>query len=60
MVFFHRSQTHETLKAMTTIIMRTPHDTHGRLFSAPFQGGPILGNLPISPVFRKAPTGTRK
>ena len=33
-----RSQAHETLKTMTTIIMRTSHDNCDRLFSALFQG----------------------
>ena len=55
-----RSQAHETLGAMTTIIMHTSHDNRTWSFSALFQGFPILGNLPISLVFHKAPTGTRK
>ena len=33
-----RSQAHETPGTTTTIIMRTSHDTRGRLFSALFQG----------------------
>ena len=55
-----RSQAHETLGAMTTIIMRTSHDNRVWSFLALFQGFPILGNLPISLVFHEAPTGTRK
>ena len=55
-----RSQAHETLGAMTTIIMRTSHDTRGQLFLALFQGFPILGKLPITLVSHEAPTGTRK
>lgn len=45
---------------MTTVIMSTSHDNRGQLFVALFQGFPILGNLPISLVFRKAPTGTQE
>ena len=55
-----RSQAHETLETMTTIIMRTSDDTHMWSFLAFFQGFPILGNLPITLVFHEAPTGTRK
>ena len=55
-----RSQAHETLGAMTTVIMRTSDDNHMWSFLALFQGFPILGNLPISLVFRKAPTGTQE
>ena len=55
-----RSQAHETLGAMTTVIMRTSDDNRGQLFLALFQGFPILENLPISLVFRKAPTGTQE
>lgn len=55
-----RSQAHETLKTMTTIIMRASDDNHMWSFLALFQGFPILGNLPISLVFRKAPTGTQE
>ncbi|UIP48884.1 hypothetical protein LZF93_06130 [Bifidobacterium longum] len=45
---------------MTTIIMHTSDDNHMWSFLALFQGFPILGNLPISLVFRKAPTGTQE
>ena len=45
---------------MTTVIMSTSHDNRGQLFVALFQGFPILGNLPISLVFRKAPTGPQE
>ena len=55
-----RSQAHETLGAMTTVIMRTSDDNRMWSFLALFQGFPILGNLPISLVFRKAPTGTQE
>ena len=55
-----RSQAHETLRTMTTIIMRTSDDNHMWSFLAFFQGFPILGNLPITLVFHEAPTGTRK
>lgn len=54
-----RSQAHETLKTMTTVIMRTSDDNRMWLFRALFQGFPILGNLPISLVFHEAPTGTQ-
>ena len=55
-----RSQAHETLGAMTTIIMRTSDDNRGQLFLALFQGFPFLGNLPITLVFHEAPTGTQE
>ena len=55
-----RSQAHETLKTMTTIIMRTSDDNRMWSFLALFQGFPFLGNLPISLVFHEAPKGTRK
>ena len=55
-----RSQAHETLGAMTTIIMRTSDDNRMWSFLAFFQGFPFLGNLPITLVFHEAPTGTRK
>ena len=55
-----RSQAHETLKTMTTIIMRTSDDNRMWSFLAFFQGFPFLGNLPITLVFHEAPTGTRK
>lgn len=54
-----RSQAHETLGAMTTIIMRTSDDNRGQLFLALFQGFQFLGNLPITLVFDEAPTGTQ-
>ena len=54
-----RSQAHETLKIMTTIIMRTSDDNRGQLFLALFQGFQFLGNLPITLVFHEAPTGTQ-
>lgn len=55
-----RSQAHETLGAMTTIIMRTSDDNRGQLFLALFQGFPFLGNLPITLIFHEAPTGTQE
>ena len=55
-----RSQAHETLGAMTTVIMRTSHDTRGRLFLALFQGFRFLGNMPITLVLHEAPTGTQE
>ncbi len=55
-----RSQAHETLRTMTTIIMRTSDDNRGQLFLALFQGFPFLGNLPITLVFHEAPTGTQE
>lgn len=55
-----RSQAHETLKTMTTIIMRTSDDNRGQLFLALFQGFPFLGNLPITLIFHEAPTGTQE
>ena len=55
-----RSQAHETLGTMTTIIMRTSDDNRGQLFLVLFQGFQFLGNLPISLVFHEAPTGTQK
>ena len=55
-----RSQAHETLGAMTTVIMRTSDDNRGQLFLALFQGFPFLGNLPITLVFHEAPTGTQE
>lgn len=55
-----RSQAHETLGTMTTIIMRTSDDNRGQLFLALFQGFPFLGNLPITLVFHEAPTGTQE
>ena len=55
-----RSQAHETLGAMTTIIMNTSDDNRGQLFLALFQGFPFLGNLPITLVFHEAPTGTQE
>lgn len=55
-----RSQAHETLRIMTTIIMRTSDDNRGQLFLALFQGFPFLGNLPITLVFHEAPTGTQE
>lgn len=54
-----RSQAHETLETMTTIIMRTSDDNRGQLFLALFQGFQFLGNLPITLVFHEAPTGTQ-
>ena len=54
-----RPQAHETLGAMTTIIMRTSHDG-GQLFLALFQGFRFLGNLPITLVFHEVPTGTQE
>ena len=55
-----RSQAHETLGTMTTIIMRTSDDNRGQLFLALFQGFQFLGNLPITLVFHEAPTGTQE
>ena len=55
-----RSQAHETLETMTTIIMRTSDDNRGQLFLALFQGFQFLGNLPITLVFHEAPTGTQE
>ena len=55
-----RSQAHETLKIMTTIIMRTSDDNRGQLFLALFQGFRFLGNLPITLVLHEAPTGTQE
>lgn len=55
-----RSQAHETLRNMTTIIMHTSDDNRGQLFLALFQGFPFLGNLPITLVFHEAPTGTQE
>ena len=55
-----RSQAHETLRTMTTIIMHTSDDNRMWSFLAFFQGFPFLGNLPITLVFHEAPTGTRK
>ena len=55
-----RSQAHETLGAMTTVIMRTSDDNRGQLFLALFQGFPFLGNLPITLIFHEAPTGTQE
>ena len=55
-----RSQAHETLGAMTTIIMRTSHDNPSQLFFALFQGFRFLGNLPVTLVFHEAPTGTQE
>ena len=55
-----RSQAHETLGTMTTIIMRTSDDNRGQLFLALFKGFQFLGNLPISLVFHEVPTGTQK
>ena len=55
-----RFQAHETLKTMTTIIMRSSHDNRVWSFLALFQGFPILRNLPISLILHEAPTGTRK
>ena len=55
-----RSQAHETLGAMTTVIMRTSDDNHMWSFLALFQGFPFLGNLPITLVFHEAPTGTQE
>lgn len=55
-----RSQAHETLGTMTTIIMNTSDDNRGQLFLALFQGFPFLGNLPITLVFHEAPTGTQE
>ena len=48
-----RSQAHETLKTMTTIIMRTSHDNCDRLFSALFQGFLSLGNLSVTLIFHE-------
>ena len=55
-----RSQAHETLGTMTTIIMRTSDDNRPRSFSALFQGFHFLGNLPITLVFHEAPTVTQE
>ena len=55
-----RSQAHETLGAMTTVIMRTSDDNRGQLFLALFQGFLSLGNLPVTLVFHEAPTGTQE
>ena len=55
-----RSQAHETLGTMTTIIMHTSDDNRGQLFLALFQGFPFLGNLPITLVFHEAPTGIQE
>lgn len=55
-----RSQAHETLRTMTTIIMRTSDDNRMWSFLAFFQGFPFLGNLPITLVFHEAPTGTQE
>ena len=55
-----RSQAHETLGTMTTVIMRTTDDNRGQLFLALFQGFPFLGNLPITLVFHEAPTGIQE
>ena len=52
-----RSQAHETLGTMTTIIMRTSHDNPSQLFLALFQGFRFLGNLPITLV---SPRGTHR
>lgn len=59
-MYYARSQAHETLGTMTTIIMRTSDDNRMWSFLAFFQGFPFLGNLPITLVFHEAPTGTRK
>ena len=48
------SQAHETLGAMTTVIMRTSDDNRMWSFLALFQGFPFLGNLPITLVFHTA------
>lgn len=55
----HPVSAHETLKNITTIIMRTSDDNRGQLFLALFQGFQFLGNLPITLVFHEAPTGTQ-
>ena len=55
-----RSQARETLKTMTTVIMRTSDDNRGQLFLALFQGFLSLGNLPVTLVFHEAPTGTQE
>lgn len=55
-----RSQAHETLEAMTTIIMCTSHDNPSQLFFALFQGFRFLGDLPVTLVFHEAPTGTQE
>ena len=54
-----RSQAHETLGTMTTVIMHTTDDNRGQLFLALFQGFRCLGNLPITLVLHEAPTGTQ-
>lgn len=59
-MYYARSQAHETLGTMTTIIMRTTDDNRSQLFMALFQGFPFLGSLPITLVFHEAPTGTRE
>ena len=46
-----RSQAHETLGTMTTIIMRTSHDNRMWSFSALFQGFPIFGKPADQPRF---------
>lgn len=55
-----RSQAHETLKTMTTVIMRTSHDNPAQLFLALFQGFPSLGSLPVTLVSHEAPTDTQE
>lgn len=55
-----RFQTHETLKTMTTIIMRTSDDNSPWSFLALFQGFRFLGNLTITLVFHEAPTDTQE
>ena len=55
-----RSQAHETLGTMTTVIMRTSDDNRPRSFSALFQGFHFLGNLPVTLVFHEAPTVTQE
>ena len=55
-----RSQAHETLKTMTTVIMRTSDDNRMWSFLALFQGFQFLGNLPVTLVFHEAPTGTQE
>lgn len=52
-----RPQAHETLKTMTTIIMRTSDDNRMWSFLALFQGFRFLGNLPITLV---SPRGTHR
>lgn len=54
-MYYARSQAHETLGTMTTIIMRTSDDNRGQLFLALFQGFQFFGKPADYP---RLPRGT--